>query len=81
MIVVHMRIAPTLRRRLAAFGEARSLDLELAPGATVRQAVAAIGLDPAAEALIAVVNGRVVPLEAELHDGDQLRLMHRLAGG
>ncbi len=80
-IVVHLRVSPTLRHRLPAFAGARSLRLELAPGATVRDAAAAIGLDLAAEGVIAVVNGQAVRADGELHDGDQLRLMHRIAGG
>jgi len=80
-ITVHLRVSPTLRHRLSAFAGTTVVEMRLAPGALVRDLAAAVGVDLDAEPLLCLVNSRVEQPDSVLHDGDQVRLMHRIAGG
>ena len=80
-ILVRLRVAPTLRHSLRAFAGAKEIDVLLAEGASVDDLAGAVGLDLAQMGLLCVLNDRVVPAETALQQGDQVRLLHRLAGG
>lgn len=80
-IAIQLRASPTLRHRLPTFEGATAIELHLAPGATVADAAGAVGIDLGIESLVCVLNSRVAEPGDELHDGDQVRLMHRIAGG
>jgi sulfur carrier protein ThiS len=84
--VVRLRVAPTLRHRLPAFGGAggipiSEIEVHLPPDASVQVLAHAVGLDVTQMGLVCVVNGQVVHAEAKLQSGDAVRLMLPLAGG
>ena len=80
-IAVRLRVAPTLRHSLSAFAGAKEIEVRLAPGARVHDLAASVGLDMAQLGLVCVLNGQIAAAEATLQQGDEVRLLHRLAGG
>jgi sulfur carrier protein ThiS len=80
-ITIHLRASATLRNRLPALGGANALDLPLPAESTLRDLAAAIGLDLERERIVCVVNNRIALPDSSLQDGDQVRVMHHVAGG
>ena len=80
-IVVRLRVAPTLRHSLSAFAGAKEIEVRLSPGARVHDLATSVGLDMAQLGLVCVLNGQIAAAEATLQQGDEVRLLHRLAGG
>ena len=80
-IVVRLRVPPTLRHSLSAFSGAREIEVRVAPGASISDLAAMAGLDVAQGGLLCALNGRITDAKAILQHGDQVRLIHRLAGG
>ena len=55
---------------------------ELADGATVRELMAALGIDPAGDPQLTIaVNGELGKLESPLRDGDKVMLVTPMEGG
>jgi sulfur carrier protein ThiS len=86
-ITVRLRVPPVLRHELPAFAASKEIEVSLPAenagfsGATVADLAAAVGLDLAERGLTAALNGRVVDATAILHEGDEVRLLPRVAGG
>ncbi|NLF75466.1 MAG: hypothetical protein GX573_07190 [Chloroflexi bacterium] len=80
MIEVEVRLGAALRERLNMAGDAGPLRVELAPGATLPDLYAALGIEPAQVALC-TVNNRYPPDGYVLQPGDRLRLVSPVAGG
>jgi len=80
-IVVRLRVAPTLRHTLPAFAGAKEIEVHLTQGARVYDLAVAVGLDMVQMGLLCVLNGQIASAEATLQQGDEVRLLHRLAGG
>ena len=55
------------------FGDRSELVLELQPGATLMDARRELGIEEEGY-LVTIVNGRYVPMEHELKDGDEIAL-------
>jgi thiamine biosynthesis protein ThiS len=64
-------------RHAASEKVAHSLDAT--DGLTVREVLQSIGLS--LQACIVAVNGVVVPVDEEVHDGDELCLVRAMSGG
>lgn len=79
MIEVEVRLGAALRERLNRDG-AGPVRVELAPGATLPDLYAALGIDPAQVALC-TVNNRYPPDGYALQPGDRVRLVSPVAGG
>jgi len=79
-LIVHVRLHTALQR-VRAGGRTGALDLDLPPGANVRDALAALGLAPDPEALLLVLNRRMVDEDAPLTGGDTLDLIPAISGG
>jgi molybdopterin converting factor small subunit len=77
-----------VRVRVLFFGEMRrhlppgreSVELELAAGAAVAAALAAVGVAPDEERIVGL-NGALAQDATPLHDGDELSLYHPMGGG
>ena len=79
-MIVHVRLHTALQR-VSVDGRTGALDLDLPPGANVRDALAALGLAPDPEALLLVLNRRMVDEDAPLAEGDTLDLIPAISGG
>ena len=59
--------------------------LELAPGATVADVVAAVGVEAEARGIAVAIEGEVVPrgewTERGLRDGESVEVVHAVQGG
>lgn len=77
-----------MRVRVLFFGEMRrhlpphreQVEVELAEGALVRDALAAVGVAPEEERVVGL-NGVLAHDTTPLHDGDELSLYHPMGGG
>ena len=77
-----------MRVRVWFFGEMRRhlpphrehVEVELAEGALVRDALAAVGVGPEEERVVGL-NGVLAHDMTPLHDGDELSLYHPMGGG
>lgn len=79
-MIVHVRLHTALQQ-VSAEGRTGALELDLPPGACVRDALAALGLVPDPEALLLVLNRRMVDEEEPLVEGDTLDLIPAISGG
>jgi sulfur carrier protein ThiS len=79
MIAVEVRLGAALRERLH-IDDTGPIRVELAPGATLPDLYAALGIDPALVALC-TVNNRYPPDGYALQPGDRLRLVSPVVGG
>ncbi|GBD26072.1 hypothetical protein HRbin30_01399 [bacterium HR30] len=77
---VQVRLHASLRKYLPPDALDDTVVVELKPGATVADAIAALRIPPN-HAKIAVVDGKQSDLEAPLEEGQQLSLFPPLAGG
>lgn len=80
MIHVEVRVYATLRKYLADGGRTESYPLELAPGTTVADLIAHLGI-PGPEVKVVFINYRAVPQEHVLADGDRVGIFPLVAGG
>ena len=75
---ISLRLFAALRERL----NAAERDVELPPGARVRDVWAAVpGLGPEPAGVLYALNQEYVPADAELADGDELALIPPVSGG
>lgn len=79
-MIVHVRLHTALQR-VSADGRTGTLELDLQPGARVRDALAALGLTPDPEGLLLVLNRRTADEEEPLAEGDTLDLIPAISGG
>lgn len=79
-IRVEVRLHTTLRRRTED-GVVDRLGLEMADGATVADVLDALAITMDPDALLLVVNGKIVKTEHVLEEGDQVRLIPAMSGG
>ena len=77
-ITVHLH---TILQRQTPQGLQRRLELETPPGTTLEDLLARLEIELSTEAMLLVVNGRIVELEYELQEGDTVNLMPALSGG
>jgi len=57
----------------------RNKTYDVKPGATARDAIKKIGLDP--EAVLVTINGKLVTDDAILREGDEVKLVAVVSGG
>jgi sulfur carrier protein ThiS len=57
----------------------RDKTYEVKPGITARDAIKKIGMEP--EAVLVIVNGKLVTDDVVLRDGDQVKLVAVVSGG
>ncbi len=79
-MVVTVRLHTTLRRETPE-GIVDRLTLDLAPGATMRTLVEALGISLRDDAILLVVNGRIADVDTTLAEGDEVRLIPAMSGG
>ena len=77
---VDVRLFATLRSYLPAGAHGDGVSLDIPPGATVGDVVAALAI-PSDVACLIVVNGHDAALEQVLGPGDELAMFPPLAGG
>jgi len=77
-ITVHLH---TILQRQTSEGLQRKLELGLAQGTSLADLLARLEIELSPEAMLLVVNGRIVDLTYELKDGDIVNLMPALSGG
>jgi sulfur carrier protein ThiS len=71
----------TVLRRKTPEGIVDRLEVELPEGATVQTLLEMAAIPLAGDALLLVVNGRIVRPEHVLAEGDQVRLVPAMSGG
>jgi len=79
-LIVHVRLHTALQR-VSADGRTGTLELDLAPGACVKDVLHRLNLVTDDEALILVLNRRMVEPETVLVEGDTLDLIPAISGG
>jgi len=79
-LIVHVRLHTALQR-VSADGRTGTLELVLPPGACVRDVLDRMNLVADDEALLLVLNRRMVEPEAALAEGDTLDLIPAISGG
>lgn len=79
-MIVHVRLHTALQQ-VSAESRTGQMDLEVPPGACVQDVLDQLGLIADDEALLLVLNRRMVGLEAPLADGDTLDLIPAISGG
>ena len=80
MINVEVRVYATRRRYLGEEDRQAVLAIQLAPGSTVADLIACLGL-PAHEVKVVFINHRAVPPEQALAEGDRVGVFPLVAGG
>lgn len=78
VITVHLH---TILQRETAAGRQRQVDLDLPPGSTVADVMAALEVKLPVDALLLLVNGRHAEPETILRASDQVHLIPALSGG
>ncbi len=79
-IRVSVRLHTVLRRKTPE-GIVDRLEVDLPEGATVQALLEAAAIPLSGDALLLVVNGRIVKPEHVLAEGDQVRLVPAMSGG
>ncbi len=79
-IRVSVRLHTVLRRKTPE-GIVDRLEVDLPEGATVQTLLEAAAIPLSGDALLLVVNGRIVKPEHVLAAGDQVRLVPAMSGG
>jgi molybdopterin converting factor small subunit len=79
-IRVSVRLHTVLRRKTPE-GIVDRLEFDLPDGATVQTLLDVASIPLSGDALLLVVNGRIVKPEQELSEGDQVRLIPAMSGG
>jgi sulfur carrier protein ThiS len=79
-IRVSVRLHTVLRRKTPE-GIVDRLEIELPDGATVETLLDVASIPLSGDALLLVVNGRIVKPEQVLSEGDQVRLVPAMSGG
>ncbi|MDD2587119.1 MAG: MoaD/ThiS family protein [Syntrophomonadaceae bacterium] len=72
---VKVKLFFTLRR-----GRSRVVDIQLNPGATVKEVIINLGIKPS-EVAIVMVNGHYSNMEKQVDDGDIVALFPPIGGG
>jgi len=71
----------TILRRETPEGIVDRVELNLPEGASVAQAVAQLAIERRPRTMLLVVNGKIVPEDRLLAEGDELRLVPGVSGG
>ena len=71
----------TILRRETPEGIVDRVELDLPKGASVAQAVAQLAIERRPRTMLLVVNGKIVPEDRLLAEGDELRLVPGVSGG
>ena len=79
-IRVSVRLHTVLRRKTPE-GVVDRLEIDLPDGATVQTLLDVASIPLSGDALLLVVNGRIVKPEQVLSEGDQVRLVPAMSGG
>jgi len=79
-LIVHVRLHTALQR-VSVDGRTGTVELDLPPGACVRDVLDRMNLVSDDEALLLVLNHRMVEPETTLADGDTLDLIPAISGG
>ena len=79
-IRVSVRLHTVLRRKTPE-GIVDRLEIDLPDGATVQALLDVASIPLSGDALLLVVNGRIVKPEQVLSEGDQVRLVPAMSGG
>jgi molybdopterin converting factor small subunit len=79
-IRVSVRLHTVLRRKTPE-GIVDRLEFDLPDGATVQTLLDVASIPLSGDALLLVVNGRIVKPEQGLSEGDQVRLIPAMSGG
>ncbi len=79
-MIVHVRLHTALQR-VSADGRTGMLKLDMPPGACVRDVLTQLSLVADDEALLLVLDRRMVEPEAALAEGDTLDLIPAISGG
>jgi sulfur carrier protein ThiS len=79
-IRVSVRLHTVLRRKTPE-GIVDRLEIDLPDGATVQTLLDVASIPLSGDALLLVVNGRIVKPEQVLSEGDQVRLVPAMSGG
>jgi molybdopterin converting factor small subunit len=78
VVTVHLH---TILQRETAGGRQRQLELDLPPGSSVADVMAALDITLPVDALLLLVNGRYAEPETVLHAADNVHLIPALSGG
>jgi sulfur carrier protein ThiS len=78
IITVHFH---TILQRHTPQGAVRELDIEIPDGSSVGDLLRALEIELSPDALLLVVNGRLVEEQNILQPGDRVNLMPALSGG
>ena len=71
----------TILRRETPEGIVDRVELDLPEGSSVAQAVAQLAIERRPRTMLLVVNGKIVPEDRLLAEGDELRLVPGVSGG
>ncbi len=77
---VRVKLIATYREYLPPGTRGDTVELEVAEGSTVAEVLAPFGI-PLDDSSVIVVNGRTVPLETPLQEGDTIAAFSAIAGG
>ena len=78
VVTVHLH---TILQRHTPQGVLRNLDVELPEGSTVGDLLRQLDIELGPDALLLVVNGRLVEADQTLQPGDRVNLMPAISGG
>ena len=79
-MVVEVQLHTILQRQTPQ-GNLRRLDVHLPQGCAIQDLLDELEIELAPDALLLVVNGRMVEVDYILSDGDRVNLMPALSGG
>lgn len=77
---VRVKLIATYRRHLPPSATGDTVELNLPPGTTIREAVLPFGF-PLDESSVVVLNGLTVPLDTGLSEDDTITAFSAIAGG
>lgn len=77
---IQVRVFATLRKYLGEEDQGEVLAIQLAPGSTVADLIARLGIPPD-EVKVVFINHRAVPRDRVLVDGDRVGVFPLVAGG
>ena len=77
-ITVHLH---TILQRQTPDGPQREVDVTLLTGSSIEDLLHDLGVTVPIEAMLMVMNGRLVEPQQRLQDGDQIHLMPAMSGG
>lgn len=78
-MALHIKISSTLRAHIPAYDPLQGLDRDFTQ-CTAAQLAEKLGL-PLREIKFVMINGRQMPMDTELHDGDRVAYFPPVGGG